>query len=107
MKNLASLMKQAQQAQKKMQEMQDSLQDLEVSGSAAAGMVSVTMSGKHSLKSLKIDPALIKADEAEVLEDLILAAVNDAVAKVDTAAQEQMKELTGGLNLPAGMKMPF
>ncbi|WP_343560814.1 YbaB/EbfC family nucleoid-associated protein [Kiloniella sp. b19] len=107
MKNLASLMKQAQKAQEKMQEMQASLESLEVEGNAAAGMVKVTMNGKHVVRSVSIDPTLIKADEAEVLEDLLVAAINDANARVEAVAQEKMQEVTGGMNLPAGMKMPF
>ncbi|WP_299378704.1 YbaB/EbfC family nucleoid-associated protein [uncultured Kiloniella sp.] len=107
MKNLAGLMKQAQQMQSKMAEMQEALADLEIEGAAGAGMVKVVMSGKYNLRSIKIDPSLINADDVEVLEDLILAAVNDASSKVEVTTQEKMQDVTGGLNLPAGMKLPF
>ncbi|KLN62421.1 nucleoid-associated protein [Kiloniella spongiae] len=107
MKNLAGLMKQAQQMQSKMAEMQEALADLEIEGAAGAGMVKVVMSGKYNLRSIKIDPSLINADDVEVLEDLIMAAVNDASSKVEATTQEKMQDVTGGLNLPAGMKLPF
>ncbi|WP_085900920.1 YbaB/EbfC family nucleoid-associated protein [Kiloniella majae] len=107
MKNLAGLMKQAQQMQSKMAEMQEALADLEIEGAAGAGMVKVVMSGKYNLRSIKIDPSLVNADDVEVLEDLILAAVNDASSKVEVTTQEKMQDVTGGLNLPAGMKLPF
>ncbi|KKJ77883.1 nucleoid-associated protein [Kiloniella litopenaei] len=107
MKNLAGLMKQAQQMQSKMAEMQEALADLEIEGAAGAGMVKVVMSGKYNLRSIKIDPSLVNADDVEVLEDLILAAVNDASSKVEATTQEKMQDVTGGLNLPAGMKLPF
>ncbi|MCZ4281585.1 YbaB/EbfC family nucleoid-associated protein [Kiloniella laminariae] len=107
MKNLAGLMKQAQQMQSKMAEMQEALTALEIEGSSGAGMVKVVMSGKHELRSVKIDPSLINPDDVEVLEDLIMAAVNDAKTKVETTTQERMQDVTGGLNLPAGMKLPF
>ena len=107
MKNLASLMKQAQKAQEKMHEAQAALETLEVEGNSAAGMVKVVMSGKRVVRRMKIDPSLIKADESEVLEDLLIAAINDAIARVDTVTQEKMQDVTGGLNVPGGLKMPF
>ncbi len=107
MKNLAGLMKQAQQMQGKMAEMQETLAAMEVEGAAGAGMVKVVMTGKFSLSSIKIDPTLVNSDDLEVLEDLIMAAVNDASSKVEAAKQEKMQDVTGGLNLPAGMKLPF
>jgi nucleoid-associated protein EbfC len=107
MKNLAGLMKQAQQMQSKMAEMQEALADLEIEGAAGAGMVKVVMSGKYNLRSIKIDPSLVNKDDVEVLEDLILAALNDASSKVEATTQEKMQDVTGGLNLPAGMKLPF
>jgi nucleoid-associated protein EbfC len=107
MKNLAGMMKQAQQMQDKMKTLQDELSEMEVTGSSGGGMVEVTMSGKHETKRVKIDPSLIVADDAEVLEDLIAAAFNDAKAKVETMMQEKMSELTGGLQLPPGMSLPF
>jgi DNA-binding YbaB/EbfC family protein len=107
MKNLGQMMKQAQQMQAKMAELQESLADKEVEGVAAAGMVKVTMNCKGQLRRIKIDPSLLEPDEAEVLEDLILAAANAAKAKADTTAAEEMQKLTGGLQLPPGMQLPF
>ena len=107
MKNLGQLMKQAQEMQAKMGEMQERLAEMSVEGSAAAGMVTVTLSGKGEMKGIKIDPSLINADEAEILEDLIVAAQADAKAKSGQRMADEMKELTGGLNLPPGFSMPF
>ena len=107
MKNLGDMMKSAQQMQEKMKLMQDELSVMEVTGAAGGGMVQVIMSGKHETKGVKIDPSLIIADEVEVLEDLIAAACNDARIKVETMMQEKMSELTGGLQLPPGMSLPF
>ena len=107
MKNLGQMMKQAQQMQAKMVELQESLADKEVEGVAAAGMVKVTMNCKGQLRRIKIDPSLLEPDESEVLEDLILAAANAAKAKADTTAAEEMQKLTGGLQLPPGMQLPF
>ena len=107
MKNLAGMMKQAQQMQDKMKALQDELMEAEVTGASGGGMVEITMSGKHETRRVKIDPSLIVADDAEVLEDLIAAAFNDAKAKVETMMQEKMSELTGGLQLPPGMSLPF
>ncbi len=107
MKNLGQLMKQAQEMQAKMAEMQAQLETVEMTGSAAAGMVQLTLNGKGDLKRLKIDKSLLNPDEVEVLEDLIVAAFNDARQKVAAHAEEQMHKLTGGLNLPGGFKLPF
>ncbi|MDP6108997.1 MAG: YbaB/EbfC family nucleoid-associated protein [Rhodospirillales bacterium] len=107
MKNLAGMMKQAQQMQDKMKALQDELMEAEVTGASGGGMVEITMSGKHETRRVKIDPSLIVADDAEVLEDLIAAAFNDAKTKVETMMQEKMSELTGGLQLPPGMSLPF
>ena len=107
MKNLGQMMKQAQEMQSKMSEMQDKLSELEVTGSSGGGLVEITMSGKHQVKSLKIDESLVDKDNIEVLEDLAVAAINDARAKVDNAVNEKMSELTGGLQLPPGLKLPF
>ena len=107
MKNLGQLMKQAQEMQAKMGEMQGRLAEMSVEGSAAAGMVTVTLSGKSEMKGIRIDPSLINADEAEILEDLIVAAHADAKAKSEQRMADEMKELTGGLNLPPGFNMPF
>jgi DNA-binding YbaB/EbfC family protein len=107
MKNLGNMLKQAQEMQVKMQEMQAKLESAEVTGSAGGGMVSVTLNGKHVVRQIKIDPKIVNPAEVEILEDLILAAVNDARAKVESHIKEEMAKLTGGLQLPPGMKLPF
>ncbi len=107
MKNLAQMMKQAQEMQSKMAEMQEKLLELEVTGVAGGGMVSVTLNGKSEMRGIKIDPALIDPNEPEVLEDLIVAANNDAKQKVEAQVADKMKDMTGGLNLPEGFKLPF
>jgi len=107
MKNLGQMMKQAQAMQAKMAEMQEKLAQLEVSGQSGAGMVQATLNGKSELRGLKIDPSLIDPGEVEVLEDLIVAAVNDAKTKVEAKVAEEMKNVTGGLELPPGMSLPF
>ncbi len=107
MKNLGNLMKQAQEMQAKMQEMQDRLAGVEISGSSGAGMIRVTLTGKGDMREVKIDPSLFNSEDAEVVEDLIVAAFNDARAKVEAHMQEEMSKVTGGLNLPPGMKLPF
>lgn len=107
MKNLAGLMKQAQQMQSKMEEMQSKLESMEITGEAGAGLVRVTVNGKSDMKKIKIDPKLIDPTEAEMLEDLIVAAFRDAKAKIDAASAEEMQKVTGGLQLPPGMKLPF
>jgi hypothetical protein len=107
MKNLAGLMKQAQQMQSKMEEMQTRLQALEMTGEAGAGLVKVTLNGKNDLRRIKIDPKLIDPADAEMLEDLILAAHRDARAKIDAVSAEEMQKVTGGMQLPPGMKLPF
>ncbi|MBC6440220.1 MAG: YbaB/EbfC family nucleoid-associated protein [Rhodospirillales bacterium] len=105
--NLAKMMKQAQELQGRMAAVQEELAQTEIEGSAGAGMVKAMMSGKHELKSLTIDPSLVTPDDTEVLEDLIVAAVNDARTRVEAHVKEEMGKLTGGLNLPAGMNLPF
>ena len=107
MKNLGQMMKQAQQMQSKMAEMQEGLELLEISGGSGAGLVSVTLNGKGEMRALKIDPSLVNPDDVEMLEDLVAAAFNDAKAKVEARVQEEMAKLTGGLNLPPGMNLPF
>ena len=107
MKNLAGLMKQAQQMQSKMEEMQARLQTIELVGEAGAGMVRVTMNGKGELRGIKIDPKIVDPADSEVLEDLIMAAHRDAKAKIDAAMAAEMQQVTGGLNLPPGFKLPF
>ena len=107
MKNLGQMMKQAQEMQAKMAEMQQKLAEAEVSGASGGGMVQVTMNGKGELRGIKIDPKIVDPGDVEVLEDLIVAAAADAKAKVEQHQAEQMKELTGGINLPPGFQLPF
>jgi nucleoid-associated protein EbfC len=107
MKNLSGLMKQAQQMQEKMQEMQSKLESLDIEGVAGAGLVTMTVNGKGDLRRIKIDPKIIDPADAEMLEDLIVAAHTDAKRKIETAAAEEMQKVTGGLQLPPGMKLPF
>lgn len=107
MKNLGNLMKQAQEMQAKMAEMQDSLAELTVEGVSGGGMVTITLSGKSEMKGIRIDPALLNGEEGEILEDLIVAAHADAKSKAEQRTADEMKELTGGLNLPPGFNMPF
>ena len=107
MKNIGRLMQQAQEMQAKMAEMQERLADIEVSGGAGGGMVTATLNGKGELRRLKIDPSLAEPAEVEVLEDLVVAAVNDAKAKVEARVAEEMQKITGGIELPPGMKLPF
>ena len=107
MKNLAGLMKQAQQMQQKMADMQAKLEAAEIEGVAGAGLVSITLSGKGALKRVKIDPKRADPAETEMLEDLILAAHADAKAKLDDMTETEMKDATGGMSLPPGLKLPF
>ena len=106
MKNFMDMMKQAQELQGRMEDMQRQLNDLEIIGTSGAGLVTVTLNGKGDIRNVSIDPSLIKADEAGILEDLIMAAHQDAKAKVEQAMQEKMKDMTGGMALPPGMN-PF
>lgn len=107
MKNFGQMMKQAQQLQEKMQDMQNKLAEMEVTGESGGGLVQITLNGKSEVRKVKIDPSLVTADEIEVLEDLLLAAFNDARAKVEAESQTKLAELTGGLQLPPGLKLPF
>jgi hypothetical protein len=107
MKNLGNLMKQAQQMQARMGELQARLAEIDVGGAAGGGAVQVTVNGKGEVRRVKIDPSLVKPEDVEVLEDLIVAACNDAKGKAEALAAEEMQKLTGGLNLPPGMKLPF
>jgi DNA-binding YbaB/EbfC family protein len=107
MSNLVQMLKQAQQMQARMAEMQTKLAEIEVTGVSGGGMVQITVNGKGEVKKLKLDKSVVIPDEAEVLEDLILAAFNDAKARADRLATEEMEKLTGGLKLPPGMKLPF
>jgi len=105
MADFMGMMKQAAQLQAKMQEMQAQLEELTVEGTSGGGLVSVTLSGKGDLKSVRIDDSLVKPDEKEILEDLIVAAHGDARRKAEALLQDKMKELTGGLPLPPGLKL--
>ncbi len=107
MKNINQMMKQAQQLQEKMAEMQERMNHVEMEGASGGGMVKVKVNGKGEMKGIAIDPALVDPKEVEVLEDLIIAAFNDAKAKVEAHTAEEMGRITGGLNLPGGMKLPF
>ncbi|TDQ85480.1 hypothetical protein A8950_0266 [Dongia mobilis] len=107
MKNLGAMMKQAQQMQSKMAEMQAALEQAEVTGQSGGGMVSIVMTAKGEPKQVKIDPALVNPAEVEVLEDLIVAALRDARAKADKHIAEEMANVTGGMSLPPGLKLPF
>ena len=107
MKDLLGLMGKAKEMQAKFQSMQEELATIEAMGQSGGGLVKVTLSGKFEMKSLKVDPSLFKEDDIEVLEDLILAAHNDAKAKVEQVMQEKTRELTAGLPIPPGMKLPF
>ncbi len=106
-KDFGDMMKQAAGLQSKMQEIQERIADMEVEGVAGGGMIKIILNGKGFARSVAIERALMKEDEAEVLEDLIAAAINDAKAKLETQSQEEMKKLTEGLPLPPGMKLPF
>ncbi|GAB4517469.1 MAG: YbaB/EbfC family nucleoid-associated protein [Parvularculaceae bacterium] len=105
--DIGDLMKQAAGLQQKMQDMQAQLEKLEVEGAAGGGLVKCVVTGKGTAKSFAVDPSLMREEEREVLEDLIVAAFNDAKAKAEHQAQTQMQEMTQGLPLPPGMKLPF
>lgn len=105
--DMAKLMKQAQEMQGKMTDMQAKLEEIEVEGSSGAGMVTARVSAKGTLKGINIDPSLFVADDKEIVEDLIVAAIKDAQEKAAITSKEEMAKLTEGLNLPAGMELPF
>ena len=107
MKNLGDMMKQAQAMQGKIAEMQEKMAEVEIEGRAGAGLIVVVLNGKGEMKQIKIDPSLIDPDEPSMLEDLITAAHNDAKGKAEARMAEEMQELTGGLGLPPGFKLPF
>jgi len=106
MEGLGDLMKKAQEMQANMQKMQSDLANAEVQGESGAGLVKVTMTGRHDVRSVEIDASLMTEDK-EILEDLLAAAVNDAVRKVETSTQSKMGDLTSGMQMPPGFKMPF
>ncbi|EIW89155.1 MAG: YbaB/EbfC family nucleoid-associated protein [Alishewanella agri] len=103
---MGNMLKQAQAMQEKMQKMQAEIANMEVTGEAGAGLVKVTMTGNHNVRRVSIDDSLM-SDDKEMLEDLIAAALNDAVRRVEENNKEQMAKITGGLQLPPGMKLPF
>jgi DNA-binding YbaB/EbfC family protein len=105
MKDLMKMMKQAQEIQGRMQQMQEELAALQIEGQSGGGLVRVTLNGKMEARSVKLDPSLLKPEDVEMLEDLILAAFQDAKVKVESALQEKMREVTGGLPLPPGLKL--
>ena len=105
MKDLMKMMKQAQEIQGRMQQLQTDLANLEVEGQSGAGLVKVTLNGRGDARGVKIDPSLVKPEDTEMLEDLIVAAFQDAKSKVEAAAQAKMQEITGGLALPPGLKL--
>lgn len=107
--NIAKMMQQAKEMQAKMQEMQERMMELEIEGEAGAGMVKATVTGKGELKALKISPDVVSPDDIEMMEDLIIAAVNDAKNRADEKVQEESQKLMGDMGLPAGMmgNMPF
>ncbi|MCB1514788.1 MAG: YbaB/EbfC family nucleoid-associated protein [Hyphomicrobiaceae bacterium] len=105
MKDLMGMMKQVRDMQARMQKVQEELEAMEVAGQSGGGLVAVTLNGKGDLKRVRIDSSLMKPDEAEIVEDLIIAAVQDAKSKVELAVQEKMQAVTGGLPIPPGMKL--
>ena len=107
MKNLSQMMKQAQEMQAKMQEMQARLDEAEVTGVSGGGLITVTLTGKGTLKKIDIDRTVVDPDDVALLEDLVTAAFNDAKTKVEALVADKMSEVTGGLQLPPGMKLPF
>src|SRR6188474_837636 len=107
MTDFLGLMKQAAQLQSKMQSMQAELDQIEVEGAAGGGLVTVTLSAKGDLKGVKVDDSLLKPSEKEIVEDLLVAAHADARRKAEALVQDKMKDLTGGLSLPPGLKLPF
>jgi len=105
--DLMGMMKQAKQLQEKMQAVQEEIAAMSVDGVSGGGLVAVTTNGKGDVKSVRIDPSLLKPEEVEILEDLIVAALSDARGKAEALVAEKMQAMTGGLNLPPGMKLPF
>ncbi|HKQ15263.1 MAG TPA: YbaB/EbfC family nucleoid-associated protein [Steroidobacteraceae bacterium] len=105
--NIGNMMKQAQQLQANMQRAQAEIAALEVTGEAGGGMAKVTMTGRHEVRRVSLDASIVSSDDKDMLEDLIAAAVNDAVQKLERVSQEKMASVMGGMQLPPGMKMPF
>jgi len=105
--NINKMMKQAQEMQQKMAEIQDKMEELEVEGVSGGGMVKVTINGKGEAKKVVIDPEIVDPADVEMMEDLVVAAFNDAKVKTEAALAEEMSDVTGGMQLPPGMKLPF
>lgn len=106
MQNFNQMLKQAQAMQKKMQEVQQKSESMQQEGASGGGMVKVTVNGKGQMAALKIDQSIVNADDVEMLEDLVIAAFNDAKTKMDELMNQEMSSVTGGLNIP-GLKLPF
>lgn len=105
--DIAEMMKKAQEMQAKMGDMQKNMDNITAEGVSGAGMIKVVLDGKGTMKSVTIDPEIFNAEDAEMVEDLLVAAHNDAKRKIDDKMQQEMSNMTGGLDLPAGFKMPF
>ena len=107
MNNMSQIMKQAKAMQEKMAEMQKKIEETEIEGSSGGGAVKIVMNGKHEVKNLFIDPSIVNSDEKEVLEDLIIAALNDVNKKIAENTYDQLGSISGGMGLPPGLKLPF
>ena len=107
MNNMSQLMKQAKAMQEKMAEMQKKIEETEIEGSSGGGAVKIVMNGKHEVKNLFIDPSIVNSNEKEVLEDLIIAALNDVNKKIAENTNDQLGSISGGMGLPPGLKLPF
>ena len=107
MNNMSQIMKQAKAMQEKMAEMQKKIEETEIEGSSGGGAVKIVMNGKHEVKNLFIDPSIVNSDEKEVLEDLIIAALNDVNKKITESTNDQLGSISGGMGLPPGLKLPF
>ncbi len=107
MNNMSQIMKQAKAMQEKMAEMQKKIEETEIEGSSGGGAVKILMNGKHEVKKLFIDPSIVNSDEKEVLEDLIIAALNDVNKKIAENTNDQLGSISGGMGLPPGLKLPF
>lgn len=107
MRDIMGLMSKAKEMQEKMQAMQAEIETMTADGTAGGGMVTVTLNGKGVMTAIKIDPSVFSEDDVEILEDLVIAAQGDAKSKIETLVQEKTQEITAGLPLPPGMKMPF
>ena len=107
MKNIGNMLKEAQKLQSRMTEMQERLSQTEMTGASGGGLVVVTLNGKGEMRKIKIDPSLVDPNETEMLEDLVVAATNDAKGKIEAHLQEEMQKVAGGLPMPPGFKLPF